>query len=637
MKNLVVLDCESYPNYFLIAFKNVATGDVATFDIRKRDEGFTDSQIRAIKGILTRNETFGFNSLNYDLPVIHNALKGATPEQLFKMSDDIIQNDLRPWKTFEKYHLEFNSKFQHFDISEPTPGVKVGLKTYGGRIHTRTLQDLPYEVGSVLTTQQQDKVLEYCVNDLNITLELYLKVESQMNLRRGMIADYGYDVMSKSDAQLAEIIFKKELSLKGVSNFKAPVLDDSYTIKYSPPDYISFQTEPLIKVFNFIKNHEFVLDKNGAVVLPEELSDMGVVIGSTKYTIGIGGLHSCEKSQIVKADDNNFLIDKDVASYYPSIILNLGLYPKTLGKAFLEVYREIRQKRLEAKKNGDKTTDSVLKISLNGSYGKFGSKYSFLYSPDLMLTTTLTGQLCLLMLIEDLEENADVKVVSANTDGFVSLVPKHTKELYDIITKEWEISTGFSLEDTFYSGVFSRDVNNYLAVTTSGKTKTKGAFAEIGFSKNPTGEIIVDAVIAYLQNGTPLEDTLKACKDITKFVSVRKVTGGAVWNGAYLGKVVRWYYAVDGQPMYYKTNNNKVPKTDGSKPLMVLPDTIPDDINYSQYVNECISILQNIGEREKPKKEPKPRNKKEIVNKPEPKPRKKKVKQDELNSEKTDS
>ena len=37
---------------------------------------------------------------------------------------------------------------------------------------------------------------------------------------------------------------------------------------------------------------------------------------------------------------------------------------------------------------------NALKIVVNGSFGKFGSRYSILYSPDLMLQVTITGQLC---------------------------------------------------------------------------------------------------------------------------------------------------------------------------------------------------------------------------------------------------
>ena len=113
-------------------------------------------------------------------------------------------------------------------------------------------------------------------------------------------------------------------------------------------------------------------------------------------------------------------MDCDVASYYPSIILNQGLCPANIGENFLRVYKKIVDERLKAKKEGDKVVSESLKIVINGSFGKFGSKFSALYAPEMLLQVTLTGQLALLMLIEKLE-NADIKVISANTDGVVSV------------------------------------------------------------------------------------------------------------------------------------------------------------------------------------------------------------------------
>ena len=116
--------------------------------------------------------------------------------------------------------------------------------------------------------------------------------------------------------------------------------------------------------------------------------------------MGIGGLHSCEKSQYVVADENTVLRDADVSSYYPSIILQQKLSPKAMGKDFITIYQSIVSRRIEAKHRGDKVTADTLKICVNGSFGKLGSKYSALYAPELLIQTTLTGQLALLMLIE---------------------------------------------------------------------------------------------------------------------------------------------------------------------------------------------------------------------------------------------
>lgn len=248
-------------------------------------------------------------------------------------------------------------------------------------------------------------------------------------------------------------------------------------------------------------------------------------------------------------------------------------------------------------------TSEAQKIQLNGSFGKFGSPYSVLYSPDLMIQTTVTGQLAVLMLIEELELRG-FSVVSANTDGFVTSVPHERRDEFNALMIEWEWATGFYTEETEYKALYSRDVNNYISFTTSGKVKAKGAFAPAGpgqkgaagMKKNPACEITIDAVVAYLKDGTLLEDTIHDCEDIRKFVTIQRVTGGAEKDGEYLGKAIRWYYSTDTKtPITRKMNGNLVPSSMGAMPCLELPDELPDDIDYDWYIRESVAILQDIG------------------------------------------
>lgn len=285
------------------------------------------------------------------------------------------------------------------------------------------------------------------------------------------------------------------------------------------------------------------------------------------------------------------------------------------------------------------------KIQLNGTFGKLGSIYSIFYAPSELIQVTLTGQLALLMLIEAMELNG-IPVVSANTDGVVMAVPDGQYQRYISVISWWEQLTGFETEETEYSAVYSRDVNSYVAITTDGKVKTKGAYAppEPGPSgwPNPTTQICVDAVCAYLKDGTPIETTILSCKDIRQFVAIRDVKGGGVWSNTQiavddwtlivdvgsaqnvwaatgdptltvkrksrppirmvwvddvrLGRMVRWYYATSGTgPIRYRTSGATVPKTEGCKPLMELPDTLPVDVNYLWYFAEARSLLADAG------------------------------------------
>ena len=239
----------------------------------------------------------------------------------------------------------------------------------------------------------------------------------------------------------------------------------------------------------------------------------------------------------------------------------------------------------------------ALKLSINGSFGKLGSMYSALYAPELMIQTTITGQLCLLMLIEWVEDMG-ARVVSANTDGIVILCDKDREKWLEEVMFDWMLTTSFELERADYKALHSRDVNNYMAVKPDGKVKRKGVYAEPVLSKNPDFTVVTDAVAAFLSKGAPVEDTIRASADPKGFVTVRQVTGGGLWRGEYLGKAVRFYYSTEvgaGECISYAKNSNKVPRSDGAKPLMELPDTLPGDADFDRYIEMAREALKDMG------------------------------------------
>lgn len=349
MKDLVTLDCESYPNYFLVAFKNINNHKTVSIEIKGEDTCLTDYDKTKLNTIMHKKTTFGFNSLNYDIPVILYALKQKTAREIHELSDYIINNNSPSWKTMQVHSLVVPTGYKHFDLSEPAPGVRVSLKLYGGRMNSRTLQDLPIEPGTILTRQQMTDIAEYCTNDLDTTIELYNRIKNQIALRVEMSEKYGQDLLSKSDAQIAETVIKSELQKGRKAYLRPPKYAENTTFKYSIPGFISFKTEQLRDALSIIREHDFELDGRGSIKLPKELKTMKIKLGNSVYQLGVGGLHSTEKSQTVIPDDNQILADRDVASYYPRIILNLGLYPKHLGERFLTVYEQIVRDRLASK------------------------------------------------------------------------------------------------------------------------------------------------------------------------------------------------------------------------------------------------------------------------------------------------
>ena len=584
---MIILDCETYTNYFLVSMLDTTTNK--TIDFELYDNHPIDS--KKLAAILRQHTTLGFNSSNYDLPVIVAALRGDTNAQIKQLSDDII-NAPQVWPVLKKHKINIPQGFDHIDIIE-LPIGQASLKIYGGRLHAPKLQDLPIEPSAIITPEQRETLRLYCHNDLEVTRLLYEALKPQIELREKMGAQYDLDLRSKSDAQIAESVIKHELEAKDIDCSRKAVKAGT-TYKYTMPKHLKFKSQLFNELVAKIEAVSFTVGDNGQIALPPELLEK-LYFDGAGYQLGIGGIHSCESSQAVIAQDDECLFDIDVASYYPYLIIDGQYYPKHLTREFLTIYESIVNRRIEAKRNKDTVTADSLKITVNGSFGKFGSKYSFLYSPDLLINTTITGQLTLLMLIEMIT-TAGGNVKSANTDGIVILCKRHNVEAIRDTVRLFELNTIFTMEYTEYRALYSINVNNYLAVKPDGKVKGKGQFASNSLAKNPTNAICVQAAIAYLTKQTPIKETILHCQDIRQFITLRTVQGGATKDGVNIGKSIRWYHSTSTHSaIHYAKNNNKVPKSDGAMPLLNYPDSLPPDIDYQFYIQEAKNIIRSAG------------------------------------------
>ena len=668
----LVFDIECYSNYFLAAFRSVVTGKFWYCEFQS-GQSFDTTRLQ---WVLDNFLTIGFNSNSYDLPIAALALAGSSTEHLKACTNEIIVNGTASWVLLRNMKTK-KLKINHIDLIEVAPS-QCSLKLYGGRMGTPRMQDLPFHPDKVLNQDQIAIVRWYCLNDLFNTQELYESLLGEIKLRETMSNEYKLDLRSKSDAQIAEAVISQEVERITGKRCQKPTIEIGTCYRFQTPYFIKYYSPTMQWALNVVQNAYFVVGESGAVSLPPELADLKIQIGNSVYRMGIGGLHSSEKSVCHRADANTILVDRDVTSYYPFVILNQGLYPKHLTAAFLTVYREIVERRLDAKTQAKRlkaeikvcmdptlklqlkamleeyeTIADSLKITINGSFGKLGSCYSILYAPDLLIQTTVTGQLSLLMLIERLELSG-IPVVSANTDGLVIKCPKSLEHVMDSIVKQWEFETNFSTEATYYKALYSRDVNNYIAIKDDG-FKAKGVYGNVRLSKNPQNQICIEAVVDFITKQKPIAGSVYECKDIRKFANVRTVNGGAVkvwskkplpafscpeelvWMAGfvtaeggtyrhpayqenlsnfsledayeaakdmlqvaerieYLGKAIRWYYATDviGEIVYAKSGN-KVSMSDGAQPMMDLPKELPTNIDYEWYERKANESLAEIG------------------------------------------
>lgn len=654
----MVFDVELYKNYFLCAFRHIESGKVCYVE----SDLIGTIDLDKLNFILTKFCTVGFNSNGFDMPICAMALAGRSIDQMKEAVRLIIEVQMNYRDVLKQFKVAKPKGYNTIDLMEVAP-LRASLKIYAGRMHAPRMQDLPFHPDTILSIDQVTITRFYCINDLNNTLLMYNMLRTQLELRVELGQQYNIDLRSKSDAQIAEYVISQEVAKLNGERVTRPTVSPGTAYRFKTPEYLNhlFSTE-MQNTLKVVQNALFIVAEHGSIEMPAEVKDLKVTIGNTVYRMGIGGLHSTESKVSHVCGPDEELYDIDAASFYPYIIINQGLYPYHLTANFLRVYAGLVRRRLDAKKAGKKLIANSLKIVINGSYGKLGSKYSNLYAPDLLVQVTMSGQLSLLQLIEWLELN-NIQVVSANTDGIVVKPKKHQVAAMKDIVKQWESISKFEMEYAQYKGLYSRDVNSYVAVKEDGTVKTKGAFADPWSNKddqsawlsvNPSAQICVEAVKNLLTTGVPLEDTIRASRDITKFVSVRAVKGGAahvteksmppahskredliemagykpyfggLWKfddqegmscvstdaayenamkmlmlpskATYLGKAIRWYYAKNQTgEIVYATSGNTVPKSAGAKPCMDLPEEFPTDIDFDWYIAEAERNLVQIG------------------------------------------
>jgi hypothetical protein len=560
-KNGWVYDIETYPNLFSVSFYNGRKH--VQFEISNRKNEIDDMLAFFNRSGLV---LIGYNNHYFDDYVIGflnknvALIKENTPENIalllartagetiryFSEGDKSLENNIKG--------LKKNNSFESIDLMKMY-NLQKSLKLIAVSLKWYNIQDLPYPFDKPLDIDKIDEVLKYNKNDTEITFQFLKKVRKEIELRYNLSIMYNNKLLSESDSGISNVLFEKMYTEKtGLTNFEGlGTFRKSIYLNSCVFNNVKFTTPNMNGVLDKIKrtvleksnNFEFVMDK--------------VSIGGKSYVFGKGGLHSEDDPKQYKSSEDLLIIDSDVTSYYPSIIINHNVKPYKLSNAFNEIMVNLTEERVKAKKEGDKIKADGLKIVINSTFGKLGFEGSFLYDIKAMFEVTINGQLYLLMLIEMLHLKG-FEVISANTDGIITLVPKNRQEEYYAICKEWEKQLNFTLEYTFYDKYVRRDVNSYIALSTDGKIKSKGAFLQdLDLKKGFDSPVVAFALKAYFIDGINIETFLKNYSDIYDFCISEKM--GSQFKVEYddkpIQKSVRYYVSKSGKKLKkYKVKVN---------------------------------------------------------------------------------
>jgi len=542
-----------------------------------------------------RPELIGFNCSGFDDLLLVATLKAPNkePRAVYDLGQNIIKRNYSEINTYRELKASAK-KLLSIDLMMLLGNTYNSLKEIEAKLGLPIIE-LPFAFDSEITAEQVPELLEYNRHDVRATIALYHRLLPVIQARREIGELFGIHALNNTDSAFGNEILNKL--------YRKPEAEgtprDSVKLSDIISRKVSFESPDLCRLLEELR--ELTLTKDKGFRFSKRIA-----IGENTYDLGIGGLHSEDDPGILESSES-LLRDCDVTSYYPAIMLELGIFPEHLGPGFLEFYRGIVRQRIEAKAKGDKIKAGALKIAVNAVFGKLGYEYFWLYDNKAFLSVTINGQLLLLSLIESLER-AGIRVLSANTDGILSSIPPGLEEAYSAVCKAWEERTGFSLEYTDYSRYIRRDVNNYLAVTESGRIKAKGIFIEdrplSGAYRAP---VIARAIRAWFLEGTPPEETLSAEGEIMGFAYVFKPGGKfsmvyATPEGEDIPapRVNRYYIAKSGGTLIKISGESRGAVR--KNPMILingeLPEGIPGDLDIGFYLEEARKVIDKIETRE---------------------------------------
>ena len=568
-KIVYVYDIEVFQNIFHCSVKNTETNDIYKFEISERknqlrelvkffkqvDKYITWGDYYTTNINIPANVIFcGYNNLHYDNPIINYIIEYEDKlmqynipticSSIFNLSKTITtssEDNIDAWK-----HWKYQIWFDTFDILTMlySNKLRVGLKEIQVTMQYPNVQEFVCDWTKPLPLEDFDSMIDYNINDIESTSELLNRCKKDVDLRIAIEDEYGVRVLSKDGVNIGmKILTQKYLEKTGltwqdIKDLRSPM--SVIPLKDVILPFIKYDSPILQRVLDDMKNQIVSPGRKGY--------ENKFVFNNLRYSVGVGGIHSVNSPEIIIPRDDEMLIDIDVASLYPSMLIEYEFYPKHLGKEFLEVYKQIKDERIEAKHNGDKVKNETLKLALNGLSGNLQNEHNFCYSPFAVMQIRINGQLLLLMLAEKLTQ-IGCRIVQANTDGLFVLLKKDVYSKVNSICREWEQLTKLTLEEDRFKAMYQYAINDYFAITEDNKVKEKGMFiTAVKLGKGLTPKIIPKAVISFFKDGIPVEDTIKNCTDIRDFLMSEKT--GKQWHVEYMNeeqqRTNRFYASTNG-------------------------------------------------------------------------------------------
>jgi hypothetical protein len=348
-----------------------------------------------------RREVAGYNCSGYDTYLLSMILGGADPAAIHQVSQDIISSREPSWRVAQLRGVR-RSGYNELDLMHYTPRGR--LKQYEGRLGL-PIQDLPFDPLQPIEAGVMPQVVRYLEHDLLATERLREAVEPDVQARRLLEALFGVpELTNKTAANVAASIVVAEYTraspevdandIRAAAARKRDCAFEFYTPGWVREGIRGTLAERLADAiegttFRVVNGNRQPPEREWPSLITLDEAD------GLQASFGLGGIHTRDEACQYSG------VSYDVASLYPHILMHPECTPSHLDEAqFHAIYGRLIERRLRAKRAGDKATSNALKLVLNSCFGALNYAYSPLYSPEAFLAITVSGQLCLLALAD---------------------------------------------------------------------------------------------------------------------------------------------------------------------------------------------------------------------------------------------
>ena len=469
----------------------------------------------------------GYNNKHYDQYVMKGIMLGLDPK---KINDWIIVDGKEGWQYSDAFR---DIPMINYDVM---PNPPVGLKTLEGFMGSDIREtETPFDIDRPLTREEIDGMLFYCQHDVEETIKVFMEKIDDFHAMKGIIDAFPHQVDLRNIGDSSARITAKVLGCQKTDR------TDEFDWFYLPclriqkyrhvVDWFEEQRQYITgKLQETEKQHQ-------ALIINDFYKrKLTVDVAGIPHTFGFGGLHGAAdhpvhyKGQILHVDVNN---------YYPSILIAWDLVTRSASNDnYAEVYKT--RKQLKLKQQAAKTKEErsqwkkaqlPYKKMLNALSGAMKDKTNPAYDPRNNNVMCINGQLMLLDLIEHLEVIPGFQLIQSNTDGLIIWVPdtQESFDLVDDICYDWESRCSTAKCEVLLaldriSEIWQKDVNNYLWKGPDGSVERIGAYVK-GLSRIDNDLPIINrAMVEYMVNGTPVEQTIMECDELLQFQKVVKLS-----------------------------------------------------------------------------------------------------------------